>query len=163
MWVWFAQVTQFTYKQTSCTLSMTPCTVFYFFSRRVQNGMVEGLCFMSKFSYMPELILLIVRSYFLWGSIWQLFFCLCSAQCRNRDNSGIFLRKVGIPTLSDDSGIVPDNSRFSQGIHVVLWSDIQEWRLYEMYCNSKEDNQPPCFFSDFRIKKHNVKICNTHL
>ena len=36
--------------------------------------------------------------------------------CRNRDNSGIVLRKVGIPTLSADSGIVPDNSRIAQGI-----------------------------------------------
>ena len=44
---------------------MTPCTVSdYFLSRRVQNGMVEGLCFMSKFSYMTEFRLLILRSYF---------------------------------------------------------------------------------------------------
>ena len=48
---------------------------------------------------------------------------ICSAQCRNRDNSGIVLRKVGIPTLSTDSGFVPDNSRTAQGI-VVLWSDM---------------------------------------
>ena len=43
------------------------------------------------------------------------------------------LRKVGIPTLSADSGIVPDNSRIAQGIHVVLWSDMvsaqsRNWR-----------------------------------
>ena len=50
--------------------------------------------------------------------------CICSAQCRNRDNSGIVLRKVGIPTLFADSGIVPDNSRIAQGIHVVVWSDM---------------------------------------
>ena len=43
---------------------MAPCTVYYFLSRRVQIGMVEGLYFMSKFSYMTELRLLIVRSYF---------------------------------------------------------------------------------------------------
>ena len=49
---------------------------------------------------------------------------ICSAQSRNQDNSGIVLRKVGIPTLSADSGIVPDNSRIAQGIHVVLWSDM---------------------------------------
>ena len=49
---------------------------------------------------------------------------ICSAQCRNRDNSGIVLRKVGIPTLFADSGIVPDNSRIAQGIHVVVWSDM---------------------------------------
>ena len=46
--------------------------------------------------------------------------CICSAQCRNRDNSGIVQRKVGIPALSADSGIVPDNSRTAQGIYVVL-------------------------------------------
>ena len=50
--------------------------------------------------------------------------CICSAQSRNRDNAGIVLCKVGIPTLSADSGIVPDNSRIAQGIHVVLWSDM---------------------------------------
>ena len=43
--------------------------------------------------------------------------------CRNRDSSGILLRKVGIPTLSADSGIVPDNSRIAEGIYVVLQSD----------------------------------------
>ena len=42
--------------------------------------------------------------------------CVFSAQSRNRDNSGIVLRKVGIPTLSADSRIVPDNSRIAQGI-----------------------------------------------
>ena len=46
--------------------------------------------------------------------------CVCSAQCRNRDDSGIVLRKVGIPTLSADSGIVPDNSRIAQGIYILL-------------------------------------------
>ena len=50
--------------------------------------------------------------------------CKRSAQCRNRDNYGIVLRKVGIPNLSADSGIVPDNSRIAQGIHVVLWADM---------------------------------------
>ena len=43
---------------------------------------------------------------------------------RNRDNSGIVVRKVGIITLSADSRIAPDNSRIAQGIHVVLWSDM---------------------------------------
>ena len=38
-----------------------------------------------------------------------------SAKCRNRDNSGIVLRKVGIPTLSTDSGIAPDSSRMRKG------------------------------------------------
>ena len=42
----------------------------------------------------------------------------------NRDNVGIVLRKEGIPTLSANSGIVPDNSRIAEGIHVVLWSDM---------------------------------------
>ena len=37
-----------------------------------------------------------------------------SAQRKNRYNSGILLRKVGILTLSADSGIVPDNSRIAQ-------------------------------------------------
>ena len=47
-----------------------------------------------------------------------------SAQCKNQDNSGIVLHKVGIPTLTADSGIVPDNSRIAQGICIILWSDM---------------------------------------
>ena len=43
--------------------------------------------------------------------------CKCSAQSKNRCNSGIVLRKVGILTLSTNSGIVPDNSRIVQGIY----------------------------------------------
>ena len=43
---------------------------------------------------------------------------ICSAQSKNRYNSGIVLRKVGILTMSANSGIVPDNSRIAQGIHV---------------------------------------------
>ena len=43
---------------------------------------------------------------------------MCSAQSKNRYNSGIVLRKVGILTLSANSGIVPDNSRIAQGIYV---------------------------------------------
>ena len=34
----------------------------------------------------------------------------CSVQSKNRYNSGIVLRKVGILTVSANSGIVPDNS-----------------------------------------------------
>ena len=49
---------------------------------------------------------------------------ICTVQCRNLDNSGIVLRKVGILTLSDDSGIVPDNSRIAHGIYVALWLDM---------------------------------------
>ena len=44
--------------------------------------------------------------------------CICSAQSKNWYNSGIVLRKVGILTLSANSGIVPDNSRIAQGIYV---------------------------------------------
>ena len=43
---------------------------------------------------------------------------ICSAQSKNRYNSGIVLRKGGILTLSANSGIVPDNSRIAQGIYV---------------------------------------------
>ena len=43
---------------------MTPCTVYYFLSRRVQNGIVKGVCFMSEFSYMTEFRPLIEWSYF---------------------------------------------------------------------------------------------------
>ena len=50
--------------------------------------------------------------------------CVCSAQCRNRHNSGIVMRKVGISTLSADSRIVPDNSRITQGIYILLYSDM---------------------------------------
>ena len=39
---------------------------------------------------------------------------ICWAQSKNRYNSGIVLRKVGILTLSANSGIVPDNSRIAQ-------------------------------------------------
>ena len=45
---------------------------------------------------------------------------ICSAQHRNLDNSGIVLHKVGIPTLSADSRIVPDISRIVQGIYILL-------------------------------------------
>ena len=47
---------------------------------------------------------------------------ICSAQSENRYNSGIvtilelYLRIVRTPTLSADSGIVPDNSRIAQGV-----------------------------------------------
>ena len=41
-----------------------------------------------------------------------------------RRKVGIVLRKVGIPTLSADSGIVPDNARIAQGIYIVLSSDM---------------------------------------
>ena len=34
------------------------------FKKTCSNRMVEGLCFMSEFSYMTEFRLLIVRSYF---------------------------------------------------------------------------------------------------
>ena len=44
--------------------------------------------------------------------------CICSAQSKNRYTSGTVLRKVGIFTLSANSGIVPDNSRIAQGIYV---------------------------------------------
>ena len=50
--------------------------------------------------------------------------CICSAQSKNRYNSGIALHKEGIPTLPADSGIVSDNSRITQGIYIVLSSDI---------------------------------------
>ena len=45
---------------------MASCTEYYFSSRQVQHGMVEGLCFLSKYSYMymTELIFLTVRNYF---------------------------------------------------------------------------------------------------
>ena len=39
----------------------------------------------------------------------KLSLCMCSAPCWNWDNSGIVLRKVGIPTLFTDSAIVLDN------------------------------------------------------
>ena len=43
---------------------------------------------------------------------------------KNRYNSGIVLRKVGIPTLSANSGIVPDNSKIAHVIYIVLLSDM---------------------------------------
>ena len=36
----------------------------------------------------------------------------------HKKDSGIVLRKVGILTLSANSGIVPDKSRIAQGIYV---------------------------------------------
>ena len=50
--------------------------------------------------------------------------CICSAQSKNRYDSGIVLAQSRNPTLSADSGIVPDNSRIAQGIYIVLSSDI---------------------------------------
>ena len=51
---------------------------------------------------------------------------ICSAQSKNRYNSGIVLRKVGILTLSANSGIVPDNSRIAQGRIPTLRRTILE-------------------------------------
>ena len=48
-------------------------------------------------------------------------YMFCAAQRRNRDNSGIVLRKVGIPTLSASSRIVPDNSRKCKGYIMVRY------------------------------------------
>ena len=45
-----------------------------------------------------------------------LWLCIRSAQCKDWDNSGIVLLKVGIPTLSVDSGIALDTSRIAQGM-----------------------------------------------
>ena len=50
--------------------------------------------------------------------------CICSAQSKNRYDSGIVLAQSRNPTLSADSGIVPDNSRIAQGIYIGLSSDI---------------------------------------
>ena len=50
--------------------------------------------------------------------------CICSAQSKNRYDSGIVPAQSRNPTLSADSGIVPDNSRIAQGIYIVLSSDI---------------------------------------
>ena len=43
---------------------MTHCTVYYFVSTHIQNGVEEGLFFLSKLSYITELRFLTVRSYF---------------------------------------------------------------------------------------------------
>ena len=50
--------------------------------------------------------------------------CICSAQSKNRYDSGIVPAQSRNPTLSADSGIVPDNSRIAQGIYIGLPSDI---------------------------------------
>ena len=47
---------------------------------------------------------------------------ICSAQSKNRYDSGIVPSRN--PTLSANSGIVPDHSRIAQGIYIVLSSDI---------------------------------------
>ena len=49
---------------------------------------------------------------------------ICSAQSKNRYDSGIVPAQSRNPTLSADSGIVPDNSRIAQGIYIVLSSGI---------------------------------------
>ena len=74
--------------------------------------MVTRLVQLFSLQYHPIKLAIIKNVYWIW-----------SAQCRNRDDSGIVLRKVGIPTLSADSGIVQDNSRIAQGIHVLWWAD----------------------------------------
>ena len=57
-------------------------------------------------------------------SVFSLSKYICSAQSKNRDDSGIVPAQSRNPTLSADSGIVPDNSRIAQGIYIVLLSDI---------------------------------------
>ena len=63
---------------------------------------------------------------------------MCSAQSKDRYNSGIVLRKVGILTLSANSGIVPDNSRIAQVIYVenvygmcpcAKWEELDKVRI----------------------------------
>ena len=49
---------------------------------------------------------------------------ICSAQSKNRYDSRIVPAQSRNPTLSADSGIVPDNSRIAQGIYIGLPSDI---------------------------------------
>ena len=46
----------------------------------------------------------------------------CSSQSKNRYDSGIVPAQSRNPTLSADSGIVPDISRIAQGIYIVLSS-----------------------------------------
>ena len=60
----------------------------------------------------------------------QLFY-ICSAQSKNRYNSGIVLRKVGILTLSANSGIVPDNSRIAQGVSLVYRLGVRPCAKWE--------------------------------
>ena len=62
----------------------------------------------------------------------------CSAQSKNLYDSGIVPAQSRNPTLSVDSGIVPDNSRIVQGIYIVLSSDIicaQSWNRVEQSKN----------------------------
>ena len=67
-------------------------------------------------------------------------FCvsICSAQNKNRYISGMVLRKVGILTLSANSGIVPGNSRIAQGIS---WEYLDKMRIGKVAVlrNSKKD------------------------
>ena len=50
--------------------------------------------------------------------------CICSAQSKNRYDSGIVPAQSRNHNLSAYSGIVPDNFRIAQGIYIVLSSDI---------------------------------------
>ena len=59
------------------------------------------------------------------------FKSICSAQSKNRYNSGIVLRKVGILTLSANSGIVPDNSRIAQGVSLVYRLGVRPCAKWE--------------------------------
>ena len=68
-------------------------------------------CFFPLFFKMPRIAKIIKNSL-------PMTIYICSAQRKNWYNSGIVLRKVGILTLSANSGIVPDNSRIAQGIYV---------------------------------------------
>ena len=49
---------------------------------------------------------------------------ICSAQSKNRYDSGIVPAQSRNPTLPANSGIVPDNFRIAQGIYIGLPSDI---------------------------------------
>ena len=65
-------------------------------------------------------------------------FChICSTKCKRWDDSGIVLRKVGIPTLSSNSGIIRDNSCIAQGTSIVLWSGMVCVQSRNMYGQSK--------------------------
>ena len=78
---------------------------------------------------------------------------LCSAQSRNRYNSGIVLRKVGILTLYANSGIVPDNSRIALEISIRCTS-LRKVGIVGQSANRQRGNSWTGLMCEIRYEEH---------
>ena len=74
---------------------------------------------------------------YLFSIIDTFYSTFCSAQSKNRYDSGIVPAQSRNPTLSADSGIEPDNSRIAQGIYIVFSSAVTSAQSRNMVGQSR--------------------------